>query len=239
MEGRESIYGGGLVEQKDTEIEQKQEQKPEQKTEESRFAYDFGLKEIPAVHEPDLAYNIGDKTLEDYLALPEGERVELIDGVFYDMAAPTTVHSIISGVLFTKLTNFVDQNHGSCMPFAAPTDVQLDMDDKTIVQPDVFVVCKKEQVQLARIYGAPDFVIEIVSPSNWYVDVLKKKEKYESAGVREYWMVFPKEEKITVCQFDKNIQADYSFHDTIPVGIWDGKRKIDFTDILKRLEVFD
>ena len=210
----------------------------EQKTEGGKCIYDYEPKEIMALHEPDLAYNIGDKTLEDYLSLPEGTRMELIDGVFYDMAAPTTVHSIITGALFNKLTNFVDQNHGSCMPFAAPTDVQLDMDDKTIVQPDIFVVCKKEQVQLARIYGAPDFVIEIVSPSNWYVDVLKKKVKYEGAGVREYWMVFPKEEKITVCRFDDNIQTDYSFHDIVPVGIWNGKCEIDFAEISKKLQFF-
>lgn len=202
----------------------------------SKTIYDYESKEMMAVHEPDLAYSIGDKTIEDYLALPEGTRVELIDGVFYDMAAPTTVHGVIAGAIFHKLMNFVDQNHGSCMPFAAPTDVQLDMDDKTIVQPDIFVVCHEERVQLARIYGAPDFVIEIVSPSNWYVDVLKKKMKYERAGVKEYWMVFPKEEKITVCRFEENTQTDYSFHDKVPVGIWNGKCEIDFADVLKKLE---
>ena len=81
-------------------------------------------------------------------------------------------------------------------------------------------------------------MIEIVSPSNWYVDVLKKKVKYEGAGVREYWMVFPKEEKITVCRFDDNIQTDYSFHDIVPVGIWNGKCEIDFAEISKKLQFF-
>ena len=208
----------------------------EQKTEGGKCIYDYEPKEIMAVHEPDLAYKIGDKTLEDYLALPEGTRIELIDGVFYDMAAPTTVHSRIGILLALQLQSFVNLNHGSCKPFVAPTDVQLDMDDKTIVQPDVFLVCKKEQIHKARIYGAPDLVVEIVSPSSWYMDMLKKKVKYEKAGVKEYWMIFPEEQKITVCWFEgEKKQMDYTFQDKVPVGIWNGKCEIDFVEICENI----
>lgn len=89
------------------------------------------------------------------------------------------------------------------MPFIAPVDVQLDSDDKTIVQPGVFVVCERKKIGEMRILGAPDMVIEIVSPSNWKVDVIEKKDKYEKASVREYWMIFPKEQRVVVYLFDR------------------------------------
>ena len=99
-------------------------------------------------------WETGDKTIEDYLALPDERRVELIDGVFYDMAAPSYVHQIIALKIFQILLNHVEKNGGSCMPFAAPADVQLFCDsDKTMVQPDVFVVCDRDQVTLNKLLG--------------------------------------------------------------------------------------
>jgi Uma2 family endonuclease len=174
---------------------------------------------------------IGDKTLADYMALPDDARVELIDGVFYDMAAPNTAHQDIGAELITIFRSFVKKNRGSCKAFYE-LDVQLDKDDKTIVRPDILVACHREQILKARFYGAPDLVMEIVSPSNWKTDVFKKKEKYERAGVREYWMVFPEDQKVTVCDFEgKAKDMDYTFHDKIPVKIWGGKCVIDFEEI--------
>ena len=179
---------------------------------------------------------VGDKTLADYLALPDDARVELIDGVFYDMSAPSGAHQTIAGKLFPMFDNFIEENHGPCLPYYE-YDVQLDRDDKTIVRPDIFVACHREQIHDERFYGAPDLVVEIVSPSNWKTDVIKKREKYEAAGVREYWMIFPKEQKVTVCDFEgKTPDVDYTFHDKIPVKIWGGKCVIDFEKILTRLE---
>lgn len=179
---------------------------------------------------------IGDKTLADYLALPDDVRVELIDGVFYDMSAPSGAHQTIAGKLFPMFDNFIEENHGPCLPYYE-YDVQLDRDDKTIVRPDIFVACHREQIHDERFYGAPDLVVEIVSPSNWKTDVKKKREKYEAAGVREYWMIFPKEQRVTVCDFEgKTPDVDYTFHDKIPVKIWGGKCVIDFEKILTRLE---
>ena len=95
------------------------------------------LQEAPAAYGPSAVRKEEGYTLEDYLALPEERRVELIDGVFYDMAAPTTVHQAIAGFLHKYLLDFVLEHEGPCMPFISPVDVQLDQDDRTVVQPDV------------------------------------------------------------------------------------------------------
>ena len=130
-------------------------------------------------------------TLEDYLALPAEQRVELIDGMFYDMAAPGYRHQSIAGEIYVQLKNFVRSRKGACLPFIAPADVQLDCDDKTIVQPDVFVVCDRKRLGETRLLGAPDMCIEVLSPSTRARDMRLKRDKYEAAGVREYWLVDP------------------------------------------------
>ncbi len=179
----------------------------------------------------------GDKTIDDYLKLPEGVRVELIDGVFYDMAAPTTVHQMIAQSISSILLNYIKDNKGKCVPFIAPTDVQLDCDDKTIVQPDVLVVCDRKKITKPRIVGAPDLVIEVLSESNWYNDVFRKYKKYQNAGVREYWIVFPDQLKIQVYNFEKKLEAvEYTFKDKVPVVIWDGKCVVDFSEIYEEIK---
>ena len=172
------------------------------------------------------------KTLEDYLALPEGTRIELIDGRFYDMAAPTFVHQRISAMICFEFEKFINENGGPCVPSIAPTDVQLDNDDKTMVQPDVLVVCDRSKITYERVKGAPDLIIEVLSPSNWYMDTNRKLKKYKNAGVREYWIVIPDEKVVLVYEFEKSSDAiEYTFNDTIPVGIWDGKCKVNFKKI--------
>ena len=100
----------------------------------------------------------GEFTVEDYNALPEDQWVELIDGCFYDMTAPTPLHQIISGAVSNTIYNFIRENKGSCMVLYSPVDVQLDCDNKTMVQPDVVIVCDEDKIQDRVIYGAPDFV---------------------------------------------------------------------------------
>ena len=180
---------------------------------------------------PDRYYE-GEKTIDDYIALPEGTRVELIDGKFYDMAAPTTIHQSISFEICYLLKNYVSRNGGKCVPFVAPTDVQLDCDNKTMVQPDVLVVCDRDKITKPRIVGAPDFIVEVLSPSNWYHDTQRKLWKYKQAGVREYWIVMPEQMKIHVYEFEKSDEPTiYTFDAEIPVGIWDGKCRVDFKKI--------
>ena len=184
--------------------------------------------------------NQGSYTIEDYLALPDDQRVELIDGVFYDMSAPTTPHQVITMRLTVQLFNFISANHGQCMVFAAPTDVQLDCDDKTIVQPDVFVVCDRSKLNKARLFGAPDFAIEVLSPSTRSKDILIKTAKYMKAGVKEYWQIDPQNETIVKYIFlppdsenpEGNIKINiFGFSDSVPVTIFNDECVINFKEI--------
>ncbi|MCR5793519.1 MAG: Uma2 family endonuclease [Lachnospiraceae bacterium] len=177
------------------------------------------------------------KTMEDYLALPEGTRIEMIDGVFYDMAAPTVVHQRIGAMIFNVFENHINKNGGKCIAAVAPTDVQLDCDDKTMVQPDVLVVCDRDKIIKARVVGAPDLIVEVLSPSNWFMDIIKKKDKYKNAGVREYWIVLPEHKKVLVYHFESSSDyTEYSFEDRIPVAIWNNKCEVDFKFIYSKVE---
>lgn len=175
---------------------------------------------------------IGPYTLEDYLLLPDDRRVELIDGVFYDMASPTTIHQSIAGFLYTNFLDYVMKNKGPCYPFIAPVDVQLDCDDKTVIQPDVLIVCDRSKYRNGRVFGAPDLVVEVLSPSSKKKDMQIKLSKYYDAGVREYWIVDP-EKKILV-QYDMEhmeLPSVYNAESTIPVLIWNGEYSIDLKEM--------
>ena len=177
------------------------------------------------------------KTVDDYLALPNDVRVELIDGVFYDMAAPSYLHNQLSSYIWKALDDYIYKNNGKCSATIAPTDVQLDKDDKTMVQPDVLVTCDRDKITKERVVGAPDFVVEVLSESNWYHDVFRKQIKYRKSGVREYWIVIPQKKAIRVYFYEQSSKPiEYTFNDIIPVNIWKGKCKINFKEIVKRLD---
>jgi len=173
----------------------------------------------------------GEYTLEDYLALPDERRVELIDGFIYDMSAPTGYHQLIAGEIYSMLRSQISEKGGDCRPFISPVDVQLDCDDRTIGQPDVLVLCDKSKYTSARIVGAPDFVVEILSKSTRSKDMYTKLYKYRNAGVREYWIVDPDKKRVLVWEFEKDDYGIYGFRDKIPVGIYDGELVIDFSII--------
>jgi len=177
-------------------------------------------------------------SLEDYYAIPEDRRVELIDGIIYDMAAPATDHQLISHELDHQLSNFIRENKGNCRVFVAPFDVQLDGDEKTMIQPDVMVFCNRDRITPKRAIGAPDLVIEILSQSTAYKDMFIKLVKYMKAGVKEYWIVNPENQQILVyiLQGDTASVKAYSFDDHVPVGIWDNGCRIDFPDIRDQLD---
>lgn len=175
----------------------------------------------------------GDYTLEDYLALPEDFRTELIDGVLYDMGTPTGFHQMIAGHLYAMLLEWIQSREGKCMPFIAPFAVQLKEDDKrTVVEPDVMILCDKGKYTPERVIGAPDFVAEILSPSTRSKDMLLKLNKYRDAGVREYWIIDPAKKTVLVWLFEQQDDyAIYSFRDRIPVEIYGGELEIDFAAI--------
>ena len=152
------------------------------------------------------------------------------------MAAPTIAHQGIIAEIFNVLKNHTNANNGKCITLMAPTDVQLDKDDKTMVQPDIIVVCDRDKFNKARLVGAPDFVIEVLSPSNWYNDTTRKLLKYKNAGVHEYWIVMPDSRKVLVYYLAKSdTPTEYTFNDEIPVNIWEGKCKIDFKKIYDKI----
>lgn len=174
----------------------------------------------------------GEYTLEDYYAMPEEQRVELIDGVIYDMAAPTYLHQILSGEIFIRLKEYIRKAGGLCVPVCSPIDVQLDCDGRTIVQPDVIVLCDREKAEVTKVHGAPDFVAEIVSKSTRRKDLYLKLMKYEQAGVREYWIVDPDKKRVIVYDFEHGeCPVVYNFQDMVPVQIFGGQCRVDFSEI--------
>ncbi len=179
----------------------------------------------------------GEYTIEDYYALPDEQRVELIDGVFYDMSAPTTIHQIIGLGIANQIKNYISSNKGQCVPLISPCDVQLDMDNKTMIQPDFMIVCDRSKIIRLRVYGAPDFIVEVLSPSTRKKDMSLKVSKYENAGVREYWLIEPDKQVIVVYTFEgEGSISFYSFKDKVPVYIYDGKCEVDFAPILEDIE---
>ena len=182
----------------------------------------------------------GEYTIEDRNALPEDHPYELIDGVIYNMASPALRHQSISGAIYRQLWNYVDSQGGDCIPFIAPTDVRLDRDERTMVVPDVFVICQPDDDRMDNdkyINGAPDLIIEVLSPSTRRKDMFTKLHKYEAAGVREYWIVDPNKEKVIVYIFGEESDVSlYGFDSEVPVGIYQGKCRIDFQRVVRDLK---
>lgn len=176
-------------------------------------------------------------TLEQYEALPEDIRAEAFDGQIYYMASPSQEHQTISTELTTILNSYIKNNKGSCKVFHAPFDVKLSDSPLTIVQPDIMVICDKDKLDGKRCNGAPDFIIEIVSPANPSDDYIRKLYYYKNAGVREYWIVDPRRKTVTVNYFEGNkLSIQYSFDSTIKVNIYDDLY-INFSEIADLLNI--
>ncbi len=159
-------------------------------------------------------------TAEYIYSLPEGQRAELIDGQIYDMALPMRIHQKLVSQLTKLIGNYIDANHGGCEVYPAPFAVFLNADNKTYVEPDISVICDNDKLDERGCNGAPDWVIEIVSPSTERMDYGIKLFKYRSAGVREYWIVNPLKQTVMVYDFQDNLGTkQYSFDETIPVCI--------------------
>lgn len=169
-------------------------------------------------------------TIEDIYALPDGQRAELIDGQMYMMAPPTRKHQQILLSLSRKIADYIDKEGGSCEVDIAPFAVFLSEDDKSYVEPDISVICSSDKLTDRGCVGAPDWIIEIVSPGSRRMDYFTKLFKYRTAGVREYWIVDPEKNRILVYNFESEDTGDYSFSDTVKAGIYDDLT-IDFSSI--------
>jgi len=161
-------------------------------------------------------------TEDDYYELPENVRAELIDGQFYDMAAPSRIHQEILNALNNTIYNYIRLKKGSCKIYPAPFAVKLFNDRKTIVEPDISVICDPNKLTDRGCSGAPDWIVEITSPSNPGSDYVRKLNLYMDAGVREYWIINPEKKQVLVYFLESGYEATaYTFQDTIKVNIFD------------------
>lgn len=141
-------------------------------------------------------------TYADVLTWPEDERWELIDGEAYAMSAPGRVHQTVVGEVFRQIANYLVGK--PCLPFVAPFDIRLprgqeaDKDIRTVLQPDIAVICDRDKLDDRGCRGAPDWVIEVLSPSTAAKDQIQKLAIYEWAGVREVWLVHPADRVVSV-----------------------------------------
>ena len=161
-------------------------------------------------------------TIDDIYALPEGERAELIEGKIYYMEPPSSEHQRISYFIVRKISDYIDREKGDCEVFLAPFTVFLNEDDRNYVEPDISVICEKSKLEDKGCNGAPDWIIEIVSPSTERMDYGIKLFKYCSAGVREYWIINPVNRTVNIYDFQSNEKTgQYSFDNDIRSCIYD------------------
>lgn len=162
-------------------------------------------------------------TSEDYWNLPDGERAELIDGQLYNMAPPSRIHQKLVSELTQTIGFHIKSKSGSCEVYPAPFAVNLNADDKTYVEPDISVICDKNKLTDRGCSGAPDLVIEVVSPSSRKMDYSTKNALYSDAGVREYWIVDPAKERTTIYRYEEDAAPIIvPFDMPIAVGIYSG-----------------
>jgi Uma2 family endonuclease len=165
-------------------------------------------------------------TYADYLGWETDKRYELMDGIAYMMASPSAIHQRICMELSVQFGSFLRGK--PCQVFAAPFDVRLfpeeDKSDDTVLQPDLLVVCDKTKISAGSCDGPPDLIIEVLSPSNTQVEILKKFNYYLDAEVREYWVVSPELKTVQVHIFDQGhfLTIMYDKNKIIPVSILPG-----------------
>ena len=157
----------------------------------------------------------GEYTIEDLESLPDDVYVELIDGVIYDMSGASYEHQLLAFNIAYQLESYVRMNKGEC---------------------SVSVVCDKDKLTKKRVEGAPDLVIEVLSPSTKKKDHTIKLNKYLEAGVREYWLIDPVNKKVIVYLLEEGLNTFlYTFEDKIPVAIWNNEYYINMQEIQRKL----
>ncbi len=161
-------------------------------------------------------------TIDAIYALPDGERAELIDGRIYMMAPPNTMHQNLVSEFTITIGNYIRSKGGNCKVFPAPFAVFLNNDNQNYVEPDISVICDKNKLDEKGCNGAPDWIIEIVSPSTSRIDYGVKLFKYRTAGVREYWIVNPMKKTVTVFDLENEEKSNqYDFDETISSCIFE------------------
>lgn len=189
------------------------------------FTYDELKQEPTMIREANAAYQYNARRYngQDIEKLSEWSRAELIDGRLYMLSAPNRMHQFLVTKLLFAIEGHIQKNKGGCHVYTSPFDVRLFKDDQTVVQPDLLVVCNKDILTEKGCSGAPDWVIEIVSKSNSVHDYINKMLQYQKAGVREYWIVDPFQEAVTVYNFENpKMSGKYSYSEEISSGVLEG-----------------
>lgn len=162
-------------------------------------------------------------TSEDYWNLPDGQRAELIDGKLYNMAPPHRIHQELVLELSATIHQHIKEHTGDCKVYPGPFAVNLTANDKIWVEPDISVICDKNKLSDRGCEGAPDWIIEIVSPGTARMDYSVKLFKYRTARVREYWIVNPMKNAVQTYIFEGEEDSNlFSFDEDIPVHIFPG-----------------
>ena len=180
----------------------------------------------------------GSYQLEDYFNLEEKRNIELIDGIFYSGDTPSMIHQTVVFEIGHQIQRYIAQTDMPCLTFVSPEEVQLNGDERTLLKPDVSLICDPSRLSKNRIIGAPDFLVEVISPATSLRDHHLKYRKYFEAGVKEYWLIDTEQERILTFLFrqaEDGSCADeikiYTFDDQVPVEVLDAKLKVDFSKI--------
>ena len=198
---------------------------------------DSQLNTSYVVKEPPVEYGRANPiryTYADYISWMDDKRREIINGVVFDLfGEPRRIHSKISSFILGQVWNFIFGRKSKCEIHHAPFDVRFPKDGETddnkiytVVQPDICVVCDPKKLDDRGCIGAPDLIVEVQSPSTAKRDLNEKFNLYESAGVREYWIVFPQDKAITVFLLQEDGKYDpgttYEYNSQAPVSIFKG-----------------
>ena len=175
--------------------------------------------------EPSSAYGAEKElssTIRDIEVLPEEVRAELIDGKIYYMSAPLRIHQKIIVKMLFSIETYIRQHNGTCEVYPSPFSVYLNGETgRDLFEPDLVIICNPDLLHDKGCIGAPDWVMEVTSPSTKFRDYTIKLFKYRMAGVREYWIVNPEKKLVSVYRFGEEEQIEiYSFDDEIPISIF-------------------
>ena len=162
-------------------------------------------EEIQKVAEPSIAYGNQRYSYADYLSWTDDKMWEVIDGIVYAFSAPFRNHAGATATFFGKIWSHINRRKGKCKIYTAPFDVRLPTNGETddnkiynVVQPDICVICDPSKLDERGCIGAPDLIVEVISPSTGKKDINLKFHLYEKSGVREYWVVYPNDKAVTV-----------------------------------------
>lgn len=209
----------------------------EKKGNEETVVYELDHNKSDILRESLPAYGLSEKkqgefTIEDYRNWPQDERVELLDGEIIRMDSPNFNHQSALQNVVLQFSNYIAAKHGTCRALFSPLDLQLDEDEKTMLQPDFIVLCDERKIRSWGIFGAPDFVLEILSPGSRAYDMGRKKNKYIAAGVKEYWILdLEKEMLITYAEANGYVSAIYPLQGSVGVAIYESDLEIDLDSI--------